>query len=63
MTSVASDLRGLVEAAFADPARLESAEYRQAVQETVAGLDRGELRLAELDQAGGDYTVTASLSA
>jgi 2,3,4,5-tetrahydropyridine-2-carboxylate N-succinyltransferase len=48
VTTTASDLRSLVEAAFADPSRLEQAESRAAVEATIAGLDRGELRLAEL---------------
>ena len=57
MTTLASDLRTLIESAFADPARLESAEYRQAVQDTIAGLDRGELRLAEFLPSADDWTV------
>jgi 2,3,4,5-tetrahydropyridine-2,6-dicarboxylate N-succinyltransferase len=47
VTIAASDLRGLVEAAFAEPRLLDSTEHRQAVEDTIAALDRGELRLAE----------------
>jgi 2,3,4,5-tetrahydropyridine-2-carboxylate N-succinyltransferase len=47
VTSTATDLRSLIEAAFNDPSRLEQSEYREAVEATIGGLDRGELRLAE----------------
>ncbi len=57
MTTLASDLQSLVESAFSDPARLESPESRQAVLDTVAGLDRGELRLAE--PSADDWVVNS----
>ena len=37
----------LIEAAFAEPSRLDQSEHREAVEATIDGLDRGELRLAE----------------
>jgi 2,3,4,5-tetrahydropyridine-2-carboxylate N-succinyltransferase len=40
-------MRDLIEAAFEDRGLLESEEHRRAVFETVAALDRGELRVAE----------------
>jgi 2,3,4,5-tetrahydropyridine-2-carboxylate N-succinyltransferase len=40
-------LRAKIEEAFADRAKLESAEHAKAVEETLALLDRGELRVAE----------------
>ena len=40
-------IRDRIEAAFADRALLEAEEYRAAVFDTVAALDRGELRVAE----------------
>lgn len=57
MTTLSQDLRSLVEATFADPSRLESAEARQAVEATIAALDRGELRLAE--PGAEDWTVNS----
>ena len=57
MTTTASDLRALIEAAFAEPRLLDSSEHRQAVEDTIAGLDRGELRLAE--PADVDWVVHA----
>jgi 2,3,4,5-tetrahydropyridine-2-carboxylate N-succinyltransferase len=47
VTTTANDLRTLVEAAFSDPRRLEQSESREAVEATIAALDRGEVRLAE----------------
>src|SRR5688572_15918889 len=41
----------LIEAAFADRSRLAQAETRAAVEETIARLDRGEIRVAEHDAA------------
>jgi 2,3,4,5-tetrahydropyridine-2,6-dicarboxylate N-succinyltransferase len=55
MTTIASDLRTSIEATFAEPRRLDAAENRQAVEDTIAALDRGELRLAE--PADGDWIV------
>ncbi|MDH5493861.1 MAG: 2,3,4,5-tetrahydropyridine-2,6-dicarboxylate N-succinyltransferase [Myxococcales bacterium] len=45
------ELQPLIEAAYRDPERMESA--RQAVEETIRRLDRGELRVAEPDAEGG----------
>lgn len=50
-------LRSLVEAAFADRARLDDADHRAAVEQTIARLDRGELRVAEPE--GDDWVVHA----
>jgi 2,3,4,5-tetrahydropyridine-2,6-dicarboxylate N-succinyltransferase len=47
MTSNLSDVAEIVAAAFADSERAKSAESREAVERTVAALDRGELRVAE----------------
>jgi 2,3,4,5-tetrahydropyridine-2,6-dicarboxylate N-succinyltransferase len=46
MSSTRTDLRLLIEEAADRPDALESAEHRTAVEETVARLDSGELRLA-----------------
>ena len=40
-------IREKIEAAFEDRALLEAEEYRAAVFDTVAALDRGELRVAQ----------------
>ncbi len=40
-------LRAKIEEAFADRGKLEAADYAKAVEETIAKLDRGELRVAE----------------
>jgi 2,3,4,5-tetrahydropyridine-2-carboxylate N-succinyltransferase len=58
LSTVATDLQTLVEAAFADPHRLERAETQLAVESVIDGLDRGELRLAE-KSSDGDYLVHA----
>jgi len=51
-----TQLEPLVTAAFADPAAaLATPEARDAVAETIAGLDRGELRLAE--RSDGQWRV------
>ncbi len=55
MTTTAADLRSLIEAAFANTSLLESHDHRDAVGVVIAGLDRGELRLAE--PANGDWHV------
>ena len=53
-------LRHRVEAAFADRQLLEAEEYRLAVEETVAGLDRGQLRVATPPEVeGGSWSVNA----
>jgi 2,3,4,5-tetrahydropyridine-2,6-dicarboxylate N-succinyltransferase len=51
--------RALVEAAFADRRQLEGAAAREAVLKTMAGLDRGELRVAE--KVDGEWKVNAWL--
>jgi len=55
MTATAADLQTLVAAAFDNPALLEQADSREAVQATIAALDRGELRLADKDS--GEWRV------
>ena len=47
MTATAADLQSVIESTFVDPAQLERAAAREAVEQTIAALDRGELRLAE----------------
>jgi 2,3,4,5-tetrahydropyridine-2-carboxylate N-succinyltransferase len=52
--------RPLVEAAFADRALLAKPEHQRAVEETIAALDRGELRVATPPaDEGGDWTTHA----
>jgi 2,3,4,5-tetrahydropyridine-2-carboxylate N-succinyltransferase len=51
--------RALIEAAFADRKRLEDGAAREAVLRTMAGLDRGELRVAE--KVDGEWRVNAWL--
>jgi 2,3,4,5-tetrahydropyridine-2-carboxylate N-succinyltransferase len=51
--------RALVEAAFADRRQLEGAAAREAVLKAMAGLDRGELRVAE--KVDGEWKVNAWL--
>ena len=53
------ELRKRVEAAFADRQLLAGAVHRAAVLETLHGLDRGELRVAE--KVGGEWKVNAWL--
>jgi 2,3,4,5-tetrahydropyridine-2-carboxylate N-succinyltransferase len=57
MTSTAerTDLAARINAAFADAAQFERAEAQLAVEETIDGLDRGEIRLAE--KAEGEWVV------
>jgi 2,3,4,5-tetrahydropyridine-2-carboxylate N-succinyltransferase len=50
-------MREQIEAAFEDRRLLEQEEYRQAVFNTVAALDSGELRVAEID--GGKWHSNA----
>ncbi|HEX9297740.1 MAG TPA: 2,3,4,5-tetrahydropyridine-2,6-dicarboxylate N-succinyltransferase [Polyangiaceae bacterium] len=52
MSTVDSSLRPAVEAAFADRSRLSDATTRAAVEQVIAHLDRGELRVAERSPAG-----------
>ncbi len=53
------EVRARVEAAFAERARLEEPAAREAVLRALAGLDRGELRVAE--KVDGAWTVHAWL--
>ncbi|MGI9145759.1 MAG: 2,3,4,5-tetrahydropyridine-2,6-dicarboxylate N-succinyltransferase [Chloroflexota bacterium] len=55
MTLLSTDLQAVVEAAFAAPENLDEAASRQAVEDTIAALDRGEVRLAE--KSGGEWVV------
>ncbi|HEY4120987.1 MAG TPA: 2,3,4,5-tetrahydropyridine-2,6-dicarboxylate N-succinyltransferase [Byssovorax sp.] len=55
MTIDPEELRGKVEAAFADRARLQDEAHERAVVATVDALDRGELRVAEKQ---GDAWIT-----
>jgi 2,3,4,5-tetrahydropyridine-2,6-dicarboxylate N-succinyltransferase len=48
-------LSKVIEAAFGDPDRLAQPESREAVEATIAALDRGEVRLAE--KTDGDWLV------
>lgn len=59
MSSSSADLRSLIEEAADQPAALESVKHRTAVEETIARLDCGELRLAE--KADGQWRVNAWL--
>jgi len=52
------ELQQKVSEAFADRTKLKTPEYADAVRETVARLDRGELRVAER-QGVGQWTVNA----
>jgi 2,3,4,5-tetrahydropyridine-2-carboxylate N-succinyltransferase len=54
-----TDLAATIDAAFTEPAALERPEVRQAVDEAIARLDRGEVRLAEPGQ--GEWVVHAWL--
>jgi 2,3,4,5-tetrahydropyridine-2,6-dicarboxylate N-succinyltransferase len=54
---VSTDLRSAIEAAFVDPQRLDQPDSRDAVETTIAGLDRGEIRLAE--KLAGEWIVNA----
>jgi 2,3,4,5-tetrahydropyridine-2-carboxylate N-succinyltransferase len=55
VTAVSSELQPRIERAFADPALLEQPAAREAVEVAIAGLDRGELRLAE--RVDGEWRV------
>ncbi len=56
----ASEDQALVEAAFADRARLKDAACASAVERTIAKLDRGELRVASPPaEENGDWTTHA----
>ena len=53
-----NQLRPLIEQAFEDRSKLESAEYRSAVEETIELLDKGKLRVATRGD-DGEWTVHA----
>ncbi len=53
-----SELRRLVEEAFEDRGKLEDAEYRSAVEQTIELLDKGKLRVATRAE-DGEWTVHA----
>jgi 2,3,4,5-tetrahydropyridine-2-carboxylate N-succinyltransferase len=52
MTTPDSTLRTAVESAFADRSRLSDGPTRAAIEETIARLDRGQLRVAERSAQG-----------
>jgi 2,3,4,5-tetrahydropyridine-2-carboxylate N-succinyltransferase len=51
-----TELRPLIEQAFEDRSKLDTAEYRNAVEETIGLLDRGALRVATRGD-DGEWTV------
>lgn len=53
------DLKHKIEAAFADPTLCGQALYREAVEEAVAALDAGRLRVAEPVAASGSEAGAA----
>jgi 2,3,4,5-tetrahydropyridine-2-carboxylate N-succinyltransferase len=57
VSAVSTDLQSAVEAAFADPTRLEQAATQLAVDAVIDGLDLGEIRLAE--KRDGEWLVHA----
>lgn len=57
MTTTAQDLQSLIQSAFQDRDRLKDPATREAVEETIARLDRGELRVAE--KIDGTWQVNA----
>ncbi len=56
--SIENQLRPLVEQAFEDRSKLEAAEYRAAVEETIELLDKGKVRVATRGDDGA-WTVHA----
>lgn len=52
-------LEAAVRAAFEDRTRLQRAEAREAVEQTIDLLDRGEIRVASQQSPDGDWTVHA----
>lgn len=59
MTDAAhTELKGLIEAAFADRSKLDDSRYRDAVEETLALLDQGKIRVATRGD-DGEWTVHA----
>lgn len=57
-TGTESQLRPLIEQAFEDRSKLEIAQYREAIEETIALLDRGKVRVASRG-TDGEWTVHA----
>ncbi len=57
MTTTAHDLQSLIQSAFQDRDRLKDAATREAIEETIARLDRGELRVAQ--KTDGQWQVNA----
>ena len=53
-----SQLRPLIEQAFEDRSKLEDAQYRSAVEETIELLDKGKVRVATRGE-DGEWTVHA----
>ena len=53
-----TELRPLVEQAFEDRSKLENAEYKQAVEQTIELLDKGKIRVATRGD-DGEWTVHA----
>ncbi|MFW5925456.1 MAG: 2,3,4,5-tetrahydropyridine-2,6-dicarboxylate N-succinyltransferase [Myxococcota bacterium] len=54
-----TQLETTIRGAFEDRAQLEKPEVREAVEEAIARLDRGEVRVATQDGPDGDWTVHA----
>ena len=52
-------MRDKIEAAFEDRRLLEDEGHRAAVFDTVAALDRGELRVAQREEEGGEWSSSA----
>jgi 2,3,4,5-tetrahydropyridine-2,6-dicarboxylate N-succinyltransferase len=57
VTTSAPELASIISVAFADSSSLQRAEVGEAVEATIAGLDRGELRLAE--KRDGEWQVNS----
>jgi 2,3,4,5-tetrahydropyridine-2-carboxylate N-succinyltransferase len=55
LTHEHTNLKSLIEEATAEPAKMQSPEHRAAVEETISGLDRGHLRMAE--KVGPEWIV------
>ena len=53
-----TELRPLIEQAFEDRSKLDGAEYRTAVEQTIELLDKGKLRVATRSD-DGEWTVHA----
>ncbi|MBV9172227.1 MAG: 2,3,4,5-tetrahydropyridine-2,6-dicarboxylate N-succinyltransferase, partial [Chloroflexi bacterium] len=57
VTSASSELESVVTAAFAESASLQRADVQEAIEATIASLDRGEVRLAE--KIDGEWRVNS----